>query len=251
MKIGSLFAGIGALEYGLELAGVGETIWQVESDPFARSRLARHWPGAKQYDNVCGFGIATADRPDALCGGFPCTDISLAGPGDGFAGARSGLWREYARCIGEFQPRIAVVENVSNLLAVNGGADFATVLSDLASLGYDAWWDCIPASAVGAAHERDRVFLVAYTRGARGPRLEPSEDSGPLGSWRVCRSEDLRAIAAAPLVVGDRWPQPLIRRMDDGTADRMDRLRCVGNAVDLRVAYVIGKVAMQIAESLP
>ena len=96
---------------------------------------------------------------DAICGGFPCQDISVAGKGAGIEGARSGLWAEYARIIGELRPRIVIVENVAALL----GRGLQRVLGDLAALGFDAEWHCIPASAVGAPHRRDRLWLCAYS----------------------------------------------------------------------------------------
>ena len=97
---------------------------------------------------------------DVICGGFPCQDISTAGKGAGITGERSGLWKEYARIIGEVRPRYAIMENVAALL-IEGLRD---VLCDLAALGYDAEWHCIPASAVGAPHRRDRVWIVANAR---------------------------------------------------------------------------------------
>jgi DNA (cytosine-5)-methyltransferase 1 len=95
---------------------------------------------------------------DVLCGGFPCQDISLAGKGAGIDGSRSGLWREFARLIGELRPRYVVVENVPAL--TSRGLD--RVLGDLAACGFDAEWDHLPASAFGAPHRRDRLWLVAY-----------------------------------------------------------------------------------------
>ncbi len=157
MTIGSLFAGIGGLELGLERAGLGPTIWQAEQDPYCLRVLAKHWPGARRYDDVRSIN-AEAERPDIICGGFPCQDISAAGKGAGLAGQRSGLWREYARIVRELRPRFVVVENVSALL----GRGLGDVLGDLAACGYDAEWDCIPAAAVGAPHRRDRVFVVAW-----------------------------------------------------------------------------------------
>src|SRR5690606_35077008 len=82
----------------------------------------------------------------------------LAGKGAGIEGSRSGLWQEYARLIRELRPRYVIVENVAALRS--RGLD--RVLGDLAACGYDAEWDCIPASAVGAPHRRDRLWLVAY-----------------------------------------------------------------------------------------
>ena len=161
--IGSLFAGIGGLELGLEWAGFGPTLWQVERDAYAARVLARHWPSAKRYDDVRTVGKHNLQSVDILCGGFPCQDLSFAGKGAGLNGERSGLWREFARIIGEIRPKYVVVENVSALL----GRGFGDVLGDLAALGYDAQWDCIPASALCAPHRRERLFLVAYCKHIR------------------------------------------------------------------------------------
>ena len=103
---------------------------------------------------------------DLICGGFPCQDISVAGKGAGIGGSRSGLWTEYARIIGEVRPRYVIVENVAALL----DRGLERVLGDLAALGYDAEWHCIPASAVGAPHRRDRVWIVAYAHHATNHR---------------------------------------------------------------------------------
>lgn len=111
MRIGSLFAGIGGLELGLERAGVGHTVWQVEKDEFCRKVLARHWPDAARYEDVTTVDWSTVEPVEVLCGGFPCQDISLAGKGAGLAGERSGLWWEYLRAIRELRPRFVVVEN--------------------------------------------------------------------------------------------------------------------------------------------
>ena len=156
-----LFSGISGFSLGLERAGF-ETAAFCEISAKPRHLLATHWPGVPCFDDVTT--LTATDLPggvDAICGGFPCQDVSLAGKGAGLAGERSGLWREYARLVREFRPRYVIVENVSALL----GRGLGDVLGDLAALGYDAWWDCIPASAVGAPHRRDRVWIVAYPGG--------------------------------------------------------------------------------------
>lgn len=164
MKIGSLFSGIGGLELGLEWAGFGHTVWQVEQDEFCRNILARHWPDADRSITDVRRCYATELEPvDVICGGFPCQDISNAGKGAGLVGHRSGLWFEFARIIGEFRPRYVVVENVAALLV--RGLD--TVLGTLAELGYDALWTTVRASDVGAPHRRERLFVVAYANGMR------------------------------------------------------------------------------------
>jgi DNA (cytosine-5)-methyltransferase 1 len=173
--IGSLFSGIGGLELGLEWAGLGRVTWQVEKDEYCRQILAKHWPDAVRHEDVRTVGAHNLSRVDVLCGGFPCQDISIAGKGAGLAGARSGLWSEYARIVGELRPGIVLVENVAALVV--RGLD--RVLCDLAALGYDALWFTLRASDVGAPHLRERLFIVAYPHGLRQP--QPQGSVGELG----------------------------------------------------------------------
>lgn len=156
-----LFSGIGGFSLGLERAGF-KTVAFCEINPWCRRVLAKHWPGVPAYTDVreltaARLGADGVPRIDAICGGFPCQDISLAGKGAGLEGERSGLWREYARLLGELRPRYAIVENVGALRA----RGLAAVLADLAALGFDAEWHAIPAAAVGAPHLRDRVWIAA------------------------------------------------------------------------------------------
>ena len=169
LRVLDLFSGIGGFSLGLEAAGL-VTVAFCEVSTICQHLLAHHWPEVKQYDDV---QTLTAERLaadgiaiDVVCGGFPCQDLSYAGAGAGLAGARSGLFWEIVRLVRELiaagrRPRYLVLENVAALL----GRGLGEVLGALASLGYDLWWDCIPAFAVGAPHRRDRVWIVAYPRG--------------------------------------------------------------------------------------
>ena len=161
MRVLDLFSGIGGFSLGLERAGM-RTVAFCEIEPFCRAVLAQHWPEVPIYDDVRTLTADTLRRDgiavDVIAGGFPCQDISVAGDRAGLEGARSGLWVEYRRLVGELRPRFVVVENVAGLLSLG----LSTVLGDLAALGYDATWDCIPASAVGAPHRRDRIWIVAH-----------------------------------------------------------------------------------------
>ncbi len=169
--MGSLFSGVGALDIGIERAFGGSltTVFQVEINDYCRRVLARHWPDAIRHIDVRGVGSHNLPRVDILVGGYPCTDIAAGGKRAGLAGAASGLWFEYARVIGEIRPRIIIVENsAASLTPVPGSTEppIQRVLSDMATFGYDAWWNCLRAFDVAAPHRRrDRLFVVGWLPG--------------------------------------------------------------------------------------
>jgi DNA (cytosine-5)-methyltransferase 1 len=158
-----LFAGAGGGILGDLLLG-HNPIGACEIEPYPRDvLLARqrdgHLPNFPIWDDVATLdGNPWRGTVDVLCGGFPCQDISAAGKGAGITGERSGLWKEYARLIGEMRPRFVFAEN-SPLLRTRG---LGVVLEDLAALGYNARWGIIGAGAVGAPHKRDRMWVLAY-----------------------------------------------------------------------------------------
>ena len=273
MKILSLFAGIGGLELGLERAGLGRTCWQVEQDPFCRQVLARHWPDAERFDDVCA--VTGADFPgcEIICGGFPCQDISLAGKGRGLDGERSGLWREFYRLICEIRPRLIIAENVPAL--VTRGLD--RVLSDLAGAGYDAEWEIVSAADAGAPHLRKRIFLIAahpdrlHLRHESEPRRQGSPRSGDSGAkgptaHAVLKPGQDPADPRACAEFGRAVPEPRsapgghaartywaetespVCGLDDGISGRVDRLRALGNAVVPQVAELVGRRALRVME---
>jgi DNA (cytosine-5)-methyltransferase 1 len=171
VTFGSLFAGIGGIDLGLERAGM-TCKWQVEIDPWCRQVLAKHWPDVRRYEDVKAVGGDTLEPVELIAGGFPCQDVSVAGQGAGIKdGTRSGLWSEFHRIIRELRPRYVLVENVPGLFA-NG---MGRVLGDLAEIGYDAEWEVLSAADVGAPHLRKRVFIVAYSEGdhAEQSAIEP------------------------------------------------------------------------------
>lgn len=161
LKILDLFSGIGGFSLGLERTGGFETVAFCEIDKEAQKVLRKHWPSVPIFEDVKSLSAKDFNGPiDIICGGFPCQDISLAGKGAGLEGERSGLWFEFKRLIQELQPKWVIAENVSALRS--RGLD--QVLRSLSEIGYDAEWHCIPASAVGAPHRRDRIWIVAYPR---------------------------------------------------------------------------------------
>ena len=242
MNVLDLFSGIGGFSLGLERAGM-KTVAFCEIEAYPRAVLQKHWPEVPIWKDVRGLNAtelrrAGVGRIDVICGGFPCQDISYAGEGAGLAGARSGLWSEFARLIGDLRPRFAVVENVAALLKRGMG----DVLRDLARIGYDAEWSTVSACSVGAPHVRRRVFIVAY----------PHSKHGWTGLWDSLAREggSLQEIDGTPRARASwrAWmenPSELYRGAD-GVPFGMDRNRGIGNAIVSQVPEIIGRAIMSL-----
>lgn len=246
MNVLDLFSGIGGFSLGLERAGM-RTVAFCEIDRYCQAVLAKHWPGTPIYGYVEALSAhrLRVDEIDIdlICGGFPCQDISSASDAPaGIDGKRSGLWRHFARLIGEVRPKFAIVENVSALR--QRGLD--VVLGDLASLGYDAEWHCIPASAVGAPHPRDRVWIVAYS---------------PEVFWEEQRRHQPRRILSEDGLLtlvehkGGRHSIPywwasesIVDRVVHGVPNRVDRLGALSNAVVPQIPEIIGRAIMRVMQ---
>jgi len=160
MKFGSLFAGIGGIDLGLERAGM-ECAWQVEPDDFCQKVLTKHWPDVPKYGDIRDVGKRNLETVDLISGGFPCQDVSLAGKRMGLEGERSTLWSEFYRIICEIRPEWVLIENVPGLLSSDNGKFFRTILWNLSKGGYDAEWQTLSAKMFGAIHRRERLFIIA------------------------------------------------------------------------------------------
>lgn len=239
LRVLDLFSGIGGFSLGLDRAGGFETVAFCEIDPFCRDVIAKHWPDVLCWDDVRTLNAhylreAGIDRIDVITGGFPCQDISSAGTRAGLDGERSGLWREYDRLVCELRPRFVVVENSSDLLA----RGFGDVLGDLASSGYHAVWDCIPAAAVGAEILRDRAYILAVSDEVDGfagldfhARLARS-----VRSARDRLRSEFRSEPSSPAV-----------RADAGVSkglDRAARRGALGNTVVPQIPELIGRAIL-------
>jgi DNA (cytosine-5)-methyltransferase 1 len=223
LTYGSLFTGIGGIDLGLERAGWTPR-WQVEIDPLRREVLQRHWPNVRRFGDIGAVRSSELERVDLIAGGFPCEDISHAGRGTGIEGEQSGLWAEFARVVRDLRPGYVLVENVTALLA----RGFGRVVGDLAAIGYDAEWDCIPAAAVGAPQLRARAFILAYPRGDGGQaRIEP------ICAGRM--QSELRA----------RWqPEPNLDRVANGLPGGLDRVQWLGDACVPQIPEIIGRAIL-------
>lgn len=159
MKFGSLFAGVGGFDLGLERTGF-ECAWQVEKDKFCLQVLEEHYPNVRRYTDVKEVGKHNLEPVDLICGGFPCVDLSIAGKRAGFAGEQSSLWFEFERIIDEMQPRWVIIENVQGLLSSRQGRDFGFILNALDERGYCVAWRVLDSQYFGVAQRRRRVFIV-------------------------------------------------------------------------------------------
>jgi len=290
MRVLDLFSGIGGFSLGLERAGM-ETVAFCEIEEYPRKVLAKHWPNIPCYEDVRDVSKQRLDadgigRIDVITGGFPCQDISVAGKQAGIEGERSGLWGELARIIGDIRPRYAIVENVTALISGDNGAWFGTVLRDLAQIGYDCEWHCIPASELGAHHHRDRVWIIAYPANSRRQKRENIRRAGPQNQQKQdhdirCESRGFyktsndgdkvpnsdsqrsqrlltdRTIQEWSETVGHSgqgsespgraWAiEPAVGRVANGVPRRVDRLKGLGNAVVPQIPELIGRAIMEI-----
>lgn len=264
LRVLDLFSGVGGFSLGLERTGGFETVAFCEIDEDCRIELSKAWPGVPVHDDVRTMKFVEG-MADVVTGGFPCQDISVAGNGAGIvAGEKSSLWRENVRALSVVRPRYGVFENSSRLASGDDGRWFAHVLRDLAALGYNAEWHCIPASYVGAPHERDRIWIVASD--ARSPVKQ--HRGGLLLGW----GQQLAQQAATPAFNHDRvrelqpqrciahvrrwalhcaeryWPEAwdaklaALRNMDDGVPRRSCGAAALrfGNAVVPQIPEMIG-----------
>ena len=245
----ALFAGAGGGILGSHLLG-WNTVCAVERDAYAAQVLAQRqndgilapfpiWSDITTFDGKPWKGIV-----DVISGGFPCQDISAAGKGTGIDGARSGLWSEMARIIGEVRPRFVFVEN-SPMLVSRG---LTRVISDLAEMGYDAQWSRFSASNFGAPHQRDRIWIVANTNSyglekkrisirhekeITKFRLDRTDVSTPQGTGREQTRESKSRSTQRTGRCGSEWSwwsvEPRLGRVAHGVAYRVDRLKAIGN----------------------
>ncbi|WP_374536181.1 DNA cytosine methyltransferase [Micromonospora aurantiaca (nom. illeg.)] len=155
-RIGSLCTGYGGLDMAVELVLGGELTWYAETDRHARTVCAHHWPGVPNLGDIRTVDWTRVEPIDVLTAGFPCQDISNAGKRAGITGEHSSLWSAVADAVRVLRPPLVFVENVAALLR----RGFDVVEADLAAIGYDTSWTCLRASDIGAAHRRDRLFLL-------------------------------------------------------------------------------------------
>lgn len=255
----SLFSGIGGLDLAAEWAGF-ETVGQCEFADYPTKILEKHWPNVPRWRDVRDVTAESVREKcgtvDIASGGFPCQPHSCAGLRKAGEDERD-LWGEYARVVREVKPRWVVAENVSGLLSSDNGRFFPRVLRDLAINGYCVEWHSIPAAAFGAAHFRNRVFLLAFDPDRINDRtikankgLQQASESGRV--YRpILRAEwEVDTCSGRPVIPTKNRQyfdcESRVDRVSYGTPNRSHRLRSLGNMVVPQQAYPIFKAIMDI-----
>jgi DNA-cytosine methyltransferase len=225
LTYGSLFTGIAGFDKGFEAAGM-QCLWQVEIDDTCNRVLRRKYPDVERHRDVARCGRHNLRPVDVICGGFPCQDVSLAGLRAGLAGARSGLWREFLRILGELRPRLCVIENVPGLLSswtpvesppgdlqagdeweTEESSDFETILLDLCELDYCLATGVLDSQYFRVPQRRDRVFIVgSLGDGSRLAGAAPGNGGGLLGlsAQILFESESVRGDSPPSCGAGSR-----------------------------------------------
>lgn len=245
----SLFTGAGGKDIAAVAAGF-KIIAQVEIDEYCQYELRRnhdrYYPDATLHGNVRDFGKhSIRQQPDLIAGGFPCQDVSNAGVRKGITdGTRSGLWFEFRRIISEIRPRYIFVENVPGITSKHvqkmgeiRQAGALLVVGELSTLGYVCRWGYLSAADSGAAHQRERWWLVGHTE--RVGHIEPedqqqssSHSNGISTPREQGRGSELHAtVSGGPLLVntsrtGQQKRNPTALSGDEGyPSGRSDTLR--------------------------
>jgi DNA (cytosine-5)-methyltransferase 1 len=241
----SLFTGIGGLDLAAEWAGF-ETVGQCEWADYPTKVLEKHWPDVPRWRDVhdltaADFTSRTGLRTvDCISGGFPCQPHSVAGKRQASADERD-LWPEYRRIVSEIKPRWVVAENVPGLLSSEDGRFFRGILRDFAEMGFDVGWATISAASVGAVHRRERMAIIAHACGDRlqgrvlASNAEAAERYTPNLSPPILQRATQNDMAESAVCGSDvRIPA------------RMDRLKCLGNAVVPQQFYPIFKAIAEL-----
>ena len=153
-----LFSGIGGFSYGFERTNRIKTIAFCEKDKFCQTVLNKHWQGIKIYDDIRNIN-GSEIKADIITGGFPCQPFSVAGKRRGKDDDRY-LWDETLRVVAETKPRWFVGENVEGIINIDNGSVLQQIQKDLEAENFEVQCLVIPASGVGAWHQRKRVWII-------------------------------------------------------------------------------------------
>lgn len=257
---GSVFAGIGGFDLGLERAG-WEGRWQIENDPFCNKILQKYWPKVKKYGDIKEIETKELEAIDLICGGFPCQDLSVAGKRVGLVGERSNLFWEFMRLVIDLRPSWLLIENVLGLLSSQEGRDMGTLLGNLGDNGY--WWAyrVLDSQYFGVPQQRRRIFIVGHYGTPCPPEILFDDGRNRMGDGTKTRClpalaerwgqrADFRHLFGYGFAPDGTYIAEDIDPLRNGTLARIprrmdgldsQRMKALGNAVTVPVAEWIGK----------
>lgn len=259
LRIGSIFSGIGGLELGLERGGEFKTIWQCEINPYCRKVLRKHWPDTHifkdvreleediKYTTQKGFDLGI----DLLCGGDPCQENSRARTSTSCSVPSMG--QNFIDTVRFIRPTFVLRENPS---AVRKDAPWPwwRMRSELEQIGYGVVPFRLRSCCIGGNHRRDRVYLFGVKQvhnGAYSSGLDVSwERDRKINDGNKKSQIEKQWIQPTPQRFFRRNPAPRICRRTDGISNRVDRIKALGNSVDVRQSTYIGVLIRQWLENL-
>lgn len=240
MRVGSLFSGGGLGDFGFMAAGM-DIAWQCEIDEYCQKILELRYPESTKYRDIKTLKGDELEPVDIITGGFPCQPHSTIGHRKGADDERD-LWPEMLRVIETVEPRWIVGENVSGIT----GTILDKVLSDLEAIGYETGTLIFSAHSLGAPHLRERLWIVANAKSDKQNGIQ-----GETISLNVERYSRLEFKCNAMASWRHFWAsEPTVGRVANGIADRVHRLKMLGNGQVPACTYVIGKMIMEIENGL-
>jgi DNA (cytosine-5)-methyltransferase 1 len=235
MRVGSLFSGGGLGDLGFVMAGC-EIVFQVEIDEYCQKILELRYPDAKKFRDIRSVKGTDLPMCDILTGGFPCQPHSNIGHRKGSSDERD-LWPEMLRVIRELKPRYIVGENVSGVK----GTILDEILDSLEMLGYEAWTFIFPAHSLGSPHLRERLWIVAHAKSDKSNGIQ-RETKSINAEWNTRLESKCDALASGR----NFWAtEPRMGRVANGVANRVERLKLLGNG---QVPYCTKWIAERIME---
>lgn len=232
-----LFSGIGGFSLGLERTGGFKTVAFCECEPFCQKILNKHWPDIPIYEDI--RKVEYDGTVDIITGGLPCQPFSIAGKRKGQTDDRY-LWPEMFDCIKKYQPRWIIVENVTGIINM----ELDSMLLDLENKNYTCQTFIIPACAVNAHHQRNRIWILANSN---KPRFSCQYETGNSKKETRKKFSWSKFVGISATNRAKQWKtEPTMGRVVNGVPRRVDRLKALGNAVVPQIPEILGYAILEI-----
>jgi DNA (cytosine-5)-methyltransferase 1 len=188
-KFIDLFCGIGGFRLALEKRGL-ECVFSSDIDPYVQDVYKQNF-GDKPIGDIVEIPAAKIPKHDILCAGFPCQPFSISGKQGGVSDPRGLLFYEIQRIAKYHQPAVLLLENVKNILTIDGGEVIRTITRQLNGIGYDVHKMVLNSSNFGIPQSRERVYFVGIRKDAKAQDSNPLDYSRLKGTQEKVYLEDI------------------------------------------------------------